>query len=310
MREEMTLEAITTPARTRLDPAAYGAVGIWSRAFRYESATPDQREAAALALAATGVHAAWMPGGAGGAVFEAVEDLCRRTPAEVHVATGVLNIWMHAAADVGEWFARIEADHPGRFLLGLGVSHPHVTARYDMDYERPLEKMTAFLHDLDGFVPTERRLLAALGPKMQLLAARAAAGTHPFLVTPDHTAASRELLGAGPFLAPQQKIVLERGADAARAVARADLDRYLAMPNYTRNMLRGGFEPSDLGAGGSDRLVDALYAWGETRVIADRVEAHLTAGADHVAVEVVAGVDDEIVGWPVVAEIAGAVRAP
>jgi probable F420-dependent oxidoreductase len=222
----------------------------------------------------------------------------------------VLNIWMHEASDVGDWFARLDADHPGRFLLGLGVSHAHVTARYDMEYERPLERMTAYLEALDERVPKERRVLAALGPKMQRLAARASAGTHPFLVTPEHTAASRELLGAGPFLAPQQKIVLEPRAEAARGIARADIDRYLAMPNYTRNMQRGGFEPTDFEAGGSDRLIDALYAWGETRVIADRVEAHLGAGADHVAVEVIGDVDDQIVGWRVVAEIAAAAGAP
>jgi probable F420-dependent oxidoreductase len=305
----MREEAITTPERARLDPADYGAVGIWSRAFRYESASPEQREAAARAVAATGLRAAWMPGGAGGALFEAIDELCRHTPAEVHVATGVLNIWMHTAADVGDRFARIDGEHPGRLLLGLGVSHAHVTARFEMDYERPLERMTVYLEELDEHVPKERRVLAALGPKMQRLAARATAGTHPFLVTPEHTAASRALLGAGPFLAPQQKIVLEPRADAARAVARADLDRYLAMPNYTRNLERGGFEPSDFDAGGSDRLVDALYAWGDTRVIGERVGAHFAAGADHVAVEVVGDIDEQIVGWPVVAEIATAVGA-
>jgi probable F420-dependent oxidoreductase len=292
-----------------LDPADYGAVGVWSRAFRHESATPEQREAAAVALGATGLRAAWMPGGAGGTLFEAIDELCGRTPFELHVATGVLNIWMHPPSEVGDWFVRLEADHPGRFLLGLGVSHAHVTARHDIDYDRPLARMTAYLEELDEQVPKERRVLAALGPKMQRLAARATAGTHPFLVTPEHTAASRELLGAGPFLAPQQKVVLEPRAEAARAIARADVERYLAMPNYTRNLERGGLEPSDFDAGGSDRLIDALYAWGETRVIADRVAAHLGAGADHVAVEVIGEVDEQIAGWPVVAEIAAAVRA-
>jgi probable F420-dependent oxidoreductase len=295
---------------TPLNPADYGAVGIWSRAFRHESASPEQREAAAVALAATGLRTAWMPGGAGGTLFEAIDELCRQTPAELHVATGVLNIWMHATSEVGEWFARLDADHPGRFLLGLGVSHAHVTARHDIDYERPLDRMTAYLAELDERVPKERRVLAALGPKMQRLAARATAGTHPFLVTPEHTAASRDLLGVGPFLAPQQKIVFEPHAEAARAAARADVERYLAMPNYTRNLERGGFEPSDFDVGGSDRLIDALYAWGDARAISDRVQEHLAAGADHVAVEVIGEVDEQLAGWSAVAEIAAAVRVP
>jgi probable F420-dependent oxidoreductase len=112
------------------------------------------------------------------------------------------------------------------------------------------------------------------------------AGAHPYLVTPDHTATARQVLGAGPLLAPEQKVVLEQDATRARALARAHLEVYLSLPNYTNNLRRSGFSDADIANGGSDRLVDAIVAWGEPEVAAERVRQHLDAGADHVCIQV------------------------
>jgi len=130
-----------------------------------------------------------------------------------------------------------------------------------------------------------RRVLAAMGPKLLALAAERADGAHPYLTTPDHTAFARSVLGADAILAPDQKVVLERDADEARRIARMHLAGYLGQPNYRRSLMRQGFIDADLDDGGSDRLVDAIVAWGDVDSIASRVHAHLDAGASHVAVQ-------------------------
>jgi probable F420-dependent oxidoreductase len=264
-----------------------GRVGIWCGQFRSQD-TGEAREAA-RELESLGFGALWIPGGAGGDIFGDVSRVLGATTA-IPVVTGILNIWMHDAAEVASEHARLGAAYPERFLLGLGVSHaPLVEARGDRRYERPRTAMVDYLDALDAASPPVRpedRVLAALGPKMLELARDRSAGAHPYLTTPRHTSEARGTLGAGPLLAPEQMVVLDPDLSSARAVARKALARYLLLPNYTNNLKRLGFGDADLADGGSDRLVDGIVACGDIAAIAVRVKEHLDAGADHVCLQV------------------------
>ena len=198
------------------------------------------------------------------------------------VATGIINMWHTPPDEAATWFHRLEELHPDRFLLGLGIGHREATAEYRSPYATMVEYLDRL--DTDG-VPAESRVLAALGPRVLRLAAERAAGAHPYLVTPEHTATAREVLGAGVLLAPEHKVILESDAAAARKAARPVVARYLQMSNYRSNLQRLGFSEADFADGGSDALVDALVAHGELPVIAAALTAHLDAGADHVAVQ-------------------------
>jgi probable F420-dependent oxidoreductase len=202
------------------------------------------------------------------------------------VATGIINIWVNPPARVATSYQRVERSHPGRILIGLGSSHEGQTQGQEY---RPYQKMVGYLDELDALVqtvPTERRVLAALGPKMLRLAGERSAGVHPYLVTPAHTKEARDILGPDPLLAPEQKVVLETDAVKARGIARATSILYLGLPNYANNLLRMGFTTNDLADGGSDRLIDALFAWGDADTVVDRIAEHHAAGADHVAIQV------------------------
>lgn len=167
--------------------------------------------------------------------------------------------------------------------------------RHGLVYDQPLAKMRSFLDQLDAAtppVPHESIVLAALGPKSLRLAAERSRGTHPYLVTVEHTAAARAALGPDPLLAPCQMVVLEPDPIEARSVARTTLTHYLGYANYTNNFRRLGFDDADLAGGGSDRLIDALFAWGDVDRVADRVQAHRDAGADHVALLVLTAQTD------------------
>jgi probable F420-dependent oxidoreductase len=205
----------------------------------------------------------------------------------ITVATGIVSIWTHPASATAALQARLTSEFPGRFLLGLGVSHAPAVGE---SYRRPLTEMVRYLDALDAAdppVPQTGRVLAALAPRMLALARQRALGSHPYLVTPEHTRIAREALVPGALLAPEQTVVLEEAADAARAVARAWLARYLQLPNYADNWVRIGYDRADIEDGGSDRLVDALVAWGDLDAIRAKVDAQRAAGADHVAIQVV-----------------------
>lgn len=262
-----------------------GRYGIWSSGLRSED--PDgltERAETGVELEELGFGALWL--GSGPGVRHAV-PLVRATSRLV-VATGIQSIWQAGAAETASDIAELEATHPGRFLLGLGVSH----AGFAEGYRRPYASMVEYLDALDAAgQPAERRVLAALGPKMLGLSRDRAAGSHPYLVTPEHTAQARAALGETPLLAPELKVVLDTDPDRARATARSMLAFYLTLPNYTNNFLRIGFTEDDLTDGGSDRLIDAVFAWGDENRIRDRIDAFHTAGADHVALQVVEAED-------------------
>lgn len=265
-----------------------GRFGIWSGQLRFGDAA-EAGEAAAE-LEDLGFDALWIPGGIGGAVFDDCERLLAATE-HVVVATGIVNIWMHTPDEAAAGHARLTAGFPGRFLLGLGVSHGPLLERTGRTYERPLQVMREYLDALDAArppVPEEERVLAALGPRMLELARERTAGAHPYLVTPEHAQQARQRLGDDAILAPEQAVALVTDPAAARELARQHLAIYLGLPNYTDNWRRLGFTDDDLAGGGSDRLVDALVAWGTLDRVVDRVVAHLAAGADHVCIQVLA----------------------
>jgi probable F420-dependent oxidoreductase len=260
-------------------------VGVWSSQLRFGD--PSESADAAAELDELGFTALWIPD-VGGPVFDAVGHLLAATKRAV-IATGILNLWMHAASDVAESYAALIGQHGDRFLLGVGVSHaPLIDADQPGRYRQPLAATTAFLDALDAAprpVPAAARVLAALGPKMLALSADRARGAHPYLVTPEHTASARSTLGEGPLLLPEQTVILCDGADEARSIGTDWLRAYLALPNYANNLLRSGFSEDDL-AQVSDRLFDAIIAWGDEDAVVRRIAEHRVAGADHVCVQV------------------------
>jgi probable F420-dependent oxidoreductase len=266
-------------------------VGVWSGGLRYGDAA--DRADAAGELESLGYTALWVPGGAGGDVFGDCRVLLDGT-ARIPVATGILNLWMHTPDEVATGHAALTADHPDRFLLGIGISHSLlVDAQEPGRYARPLATTREYLDALDAAtppVPVDERALAALGPKMLELARDRTAGAHPYLANAEHTRVAREVLGDRALLLPEQPVVLSTDADAARATGRAHFEIYLQLPNYTNNLKRLGFTDDDFADGGSDRLIDSVIAWGDEEAIARRVQDHFDAGADHVCIQVATGV--------------------
>jgi probable F420-dependent oxidoreductase len=260
-------------------------VGVWSGQLRYSD--PGRAADAAAELDELGFTALWIPDW-GGPVLESVENLLKATERTL-IATGVLNLWMHDPTHVAAGYAELRAAYSDRFLLGIGVSQAAVVNAVEPDrYRKPMAAMRAFLDDLDAApvpVPNDHRVLAAIGPKMLSLSAERAGGAHPYLVTPDGTRDAREVLGTGPLLLPEQTVVLSDDADEARTIARQFLSGYLTFATYANKMLQAGFTAEDVDTV-SDRLVDAVVAWGDEDAVIGRIDEHLAAGADHVAVQV------------------------
>lgn len=263
-----------------------GRYGVWNIGLRSEDpALRGEIGEAAAELEELGYGTAWLGGSS--APFHA--DLLLEATSTLAVGTSIQSIWQYEAEASAAQFRELEVAHPGRFVLGLGASH----AKLAEQYRRPYSALFAYLDALDAAgVPAERRVLAALGPKMLQLSADRAAGAIPYLTTPEHTAQAREILGEGPLLAPELKVVLDEDPARARATARDYLAMYLELPNYTNNFLRLGFTEDDLRDGGSDRLIDAVYAWGDETRIRARIEEFFAAGADHMALQVVTDTKD------------------
>jgi probable F420-dependent oxidoreductase len=263
-----------------------GGTGIWNSALRYGD--PAEVGEIAAELEQLGYTALWV-GDIGGDLWGSVAMLLGATRRAV-IATGIANIWLRTPEETARQHAALSTEHGRRFLLGVGVSHAPLIDRIEgVEYSRPLERMRAFLDGVDAAdvpVPVDERVIAALGPKALALAAERTAGTHPYLVPPEHSAIARAALGDDAIVAPEQGLVLETDPDKARAIGRTFLDRYMGLPNYSNNWRRLGFSDDDLAGGGSDRLVDALIAWGDEDALAARVKEHRDAGASHVCVQV------------------------
>ena len=252
-----------------------GTVGIW----RHSSGLPPEVVAEVEAL---GYGAIWLGGSPDGdlGVVDQLLDATER----IVVGTSIVNVWKDDAATVAASYHRIAASYPDRFLLGLGIGHPEAT----QEYQRPYDKLVSYLDQLDDLkVPASGRALAALGPRVLRLSAERTAGALPYLVTPEHTRQARQILGDGPLLAPEQKVVLETDPERARAIGRPRVQNpYLSLTNYVSNLRKLGWTDADLADGGSDALIDALAVHGDAAAIARGVTAHLEAGADHVAAQI------------------------
>ncbi len=267
--------------------------GLWSGHLRYGDS--DLIAAAAVELDELGYAAIWIPD-VGGDVLGSVEALLRAT-SRIVVATGILNVWMQDPAEVATRRASWSRDWQRRFVLGLGVSHaPLIDHGHPGRYQKPLSKMVEFLDALDGAevpFPADARVLAALRPRMLGLARDRAAGVHPYFVPPEHVIKAREVLGADAMIGVELAVVLDRDPSTARETARRHTATYVSLPNYTNNLRDFGFGDNDFAGNGSDRLVDAIVAWGDLDAIAQRVSAMRDAGADHVCIQVIRP-DDEM----------------
>lgn len=262
-----------------------GTIGVWSGVLR------NGERAAVLEAAAEleelGYGTIWFPAGPPDGLADHIQAILDHTHRAV-VATGIVNIWTHPPEAIAAQHHALTQAHPGRFLLGLGVSHEPIVTGAGQTYAQPYRKMIAYLDALDASptpVPLDERILAALGPRMLHLAAERSLGSHPYFVPPEHTRFARQVVGPNKIVAPEQMVVVESDPDRARKIARLSAGRYLSMPNYTNNLLRYGFSADDIAAGGTDRLIDAIVAWGTAEQVMARVREHHAAGADHVCIQ-------------------------
>jgi probable F420-dependent oxidoreductase len=268
-----------------------GPVGIWTHHLDTQSVRRARELAAELD--ALGYGAIWLPEAMGRDPMVHATVLLDATE-RIVLATGIASIWNRTPLAMASAHRTLTSAFPDRFLLGLGVSHgPMVEGMLGERYERPFTKMRSYLDAMDAAPYMARapesppqRVLAALGPKMLRLAAERASGAHPYFVPVEHTAMARDVLGDGPLLCVEQAVLLETDAGAARAAAREHMAIYLTLPNYTNNLRRLGFGDDDLDGAGSDKLVDAIVAWGDLDAVVSRVRAHHEAGADHVCLQV------------------------
>lgn len=254
-----------------------GTISIWSAAVR---SSPDRLDVV-REVEELGFETLWIPGGIDNGVLTSLDELLSAT-STLNLATGIINIWKHEPSDLAAWWAQQPPDRQSRLFLGLGVSHGSIIGE---SWNRPVAKMREFLDGLSD-MPANRLCLAALGPRMLELATQRTAGAHPYMVTPRHTAFARQMMGPRAILAPEQSVVLEPDRDKARDIARGMVRHYARLPNYTNNWRRDGFTDQDI-AQLSDRLVSDLVVWEGMDAIADRVEQHRVAGANHVCLQVV-----------------------
>jgi probable F420-dependent oxidoreductase len=272
-----------------MDKGSIGKVGIWGWLDNYSF---QEGQALARRAEERGYGAIWIPEAVGRDPFVTLANLALGTET-ICLATGIANIYARDAMAMVSARNALDELSGGRLILGLGVSHAEmVSGLRHHDYGKPLSTMRSYLEAMGqafyaGPAPEQQGLLvlAALREKMLGLAGSAADGAHPYFVTPEHTARAREIMGPDAFLAPEQKVLLIEDATEARRVAREAMATYIALPNYRNNLLTLGFEESDFEDGGSDRLVDAIVAWGDEATVIKRVEEHWANGADHVAIQ-------------------------
>jgi probable F420-dependent oxidoreductase len=268
-----------------------GRLGLWT--FQLDLQPSARARDAVGELEELGFGAVWVPEAVGREPFANVTMLLSGGT-KIVVGTGIASIHARTAMTMQAGWKTVSEAFPGRFLLGLGVSHqPAVEGFHGSSYDKPYSTMVNYLDAMDRGLyfaapPSQppQRVLAALGPKMLKLSAERGLGAHPYFVPVEHTAVAREVLGAGALLAPEQAVVFETDPIKAREIARRHMATYLGLPNYTNNLKRLGWTDADLADGGTDALVDAIVAWGSLDTIADRVKAHVAAGADHVCVQV------------------------
>ena len=267
-----------------------GRVGVWSWSLVDRPAAEVRR--AAAAIEDMGYRAVWYPESRGREAFVTAALVLSATT-RLAAVPGIASIWARDPDAAASGATALGEAWPGRFVLGLGVSHAPSVARRGGEYAKPLERMRDYLDRMERAVfvgppadPAVPVVLAALGPHMLRLAATRTGGAHPYFAPVAHTRFAREVLGPGPWLAPEQAVVLDRDPETARARAREPMRGYLRLDNYRNNLLRLGWSEEALVGDGSDALVDAIVAWGDADTVAERIRQHLTAGADHVGIQV------------------------
>ena len=276
-----------------------GRIGVWT--FQFDRMTVADVQRAAARIEEIGAGAIWIPESVVSKEVFAHSTLLLAATERVSVATGIANIWARDPVAMQNGARTLADAFPGRFVLGLGVSHEPAVKRRGGTYEKPLTRMREYLDAMDkarysGEEPAHPvpRVLAALGPRMLELAAERTAGAHPYFVPVEHTPIAREHLGDGPLLAVEQAVAFETDALKAREVARAHMAGYLRLDNYANNLRRLGWSDADI-SGPSDALVDAIVAWGPPERIVDRIRAHLRSGADHVCVQPLPRADERTI---------------
>ncbi len=277
-----------------LTKESLGRLGLWT--FQLDMQPMREAQKHVARIEELGFGAVWVPEAVGREPFASTALLLSATERLV-LATGIASLHARSPMTMQAGWKTVTEAFPDRFLLGIGVSHqPAVEGFHGGTYDKPLSTMKKYLDAMDsGFFfaaqPTTppARALAALGPKMLQLSAERSLGAHPYFVPVEHTTVAREALGPDALLAPEQAVVFSTDADEARAVARGFMKTYLGLPNYTNNLKRLGWTDADISGvdgGPSDRLVDAIVAWGTLDDIGERIQDHIRRGADHVCVQV------------------------
>jgi probable F420-dependent oxidoreductase len=275
----------------------FGEYGAWTS---YRAIGAENAGAAAAAAEAAGMGTFWL---GGSPRLAEVRPLLEGSE-KLTIGTSIVNIWGYDPADLAREYAELEADFPGRVCVGIGVGHPEATS----DYKRPLTAMERFLDGIDGApqpIPNERRILAALAPKMLATSARRSLGTIPYFSSVDHTRFARQSVGPDKLVICELACVIDEDVERARALARKYAQMYLALRNYTNALIEHGFSEADIADGGSDRLIDHVIPHGSAAEVAAAVRAHVEAGADHVALQSLGGEGIPAAEWQALAAALG-----
>jgi|TARA_B110000046_G_scaffold91591_1_gene99560 probable F420-dependent oxidoreductase len=268
-----------------------GKLGVWSF---IDEMTAVEAVAFAQQLESWGYSALWIPEAVGRDPFSIISYMAAGTK-KLIFATGIANIYARDAMAMNAIHKTVSELAPERFILGLGVSHaPLVQDIRGHEYQKPVSTMRNYLDAMESALYMAAKaeeqapiLLGALRQNMLKLSAEKVSGAHPYFVTPEHTAWAREILGANAWLCPEQMVLLEDDADKARKIARAHIATYNGLENYKNNLTQFGFEETDFENGGSDKLVDAIVAWGDEETIRNHIQAHWDAGANHVCIQAI-----------------------
>ena len=272
----------------------FGRVGIWSFDLDLQPMTKAQETA--VELEELGFRCVWVPEAVGREPFASCGLLLSATK-NLTMATGIASMYARSATTMAAGWKTLTERFGERFLLGIGASHQHLAEKIHQNkYVRPYSAMISYLDSMDQAVffaappvTAPRRVLAALGPKMLKLSAQRGLGAHPYFVPVEHTLGAREILGKDALLAPEIAVVFDTNAETARATARKHMLTYNRLPNYANNLLRLGYSQDDIAGSDkmpSDKMVDAIVAWGTLETIVERINEHLDAGANHVSVQV------------------------
>lgn len=306
------MEQTETNGRASAIASRLGAVGVWLGRLGWEPAEVER--GAARQIEELGYGALWYSEAHNNKESLSHGGLLLAATSRIVVASGIANIWVRDPMAMVAGSNALAEAYPDRFVLGIGVSHPPQLEPRGHRYAKPVAAMRSYLDAMDAAEYTGPRpavavprLLAALRPAMLELAASKADGAHPYLVTAEHTARARQILGPAKVVATEMFVLLATEPGEARALGREALGFYLTLPNYLDNLRWLGFSDEDFAGGGSNRLVDALVAWGSADAIHARVSEHLQAGADHVCIQPIGIAGDEL-GLAQLRELAPALR--